>query len=123
MKNLMSCWHYLISPIKKTSPTRISQTYIARWMFFYLLPYWRARPVPVLEAMMSNCVPVASKTGFCPDIIDHGNNGYLFETDASYSDVIPLIEEAFTNKNNIRETVLQYTWQNCSKKIDDLFLN
>ena len=79
-------------------------------------------PVPVLEAMMSNCVPVASKTGFCPDVIEHGVNGYLFETSATYSDVIPLIRQAFTNKNNIRETVLEYTWQNCSKKIDELFL-
>lgn len=80
-------------------------------------------PVPVLEAMMSNCVPVASKTGFCPDVITHGENGFLFDTNASYQEVIPLIEKAFLLKTDIRETVLPYTWGNCSKKIDDLFLN
>jgi glycosyltransferase involved in cell wall biosynthesis len=80
-------------------------------------------PVPVLESMMSNCVPVASKTGYCPDVIEHGKNGYLFDLDAGYKDVIPLVELAFQNKNNIRETVMEYTWQNCSKKIDELFLN
>ncbi len=80
-------------------------------------------PVPVLEAMMSNCVPVASKTGFGPDIITHGENGFLFDVDASYQEVVPFIEKAFLLKTDVRETVLQYTWENCSKKIDDLFLN
>lgn len=80
-------------------------------------------PVPVLEAMMSNCVPVASKTGFCPDIITHKENGFLFDINANYEEVIPLIEEAFLLKTDVRETVLEYTWENCSKKIDKLFLN
>ncbi len=79
-------------------------------------------PVPILEAMMSNCVPVASKTGFCPDVIRHGENGFLFEIDADYLEVIQLIEKAFLLKKNIRNTVLEHTWENCSKKIDDLFL-
>ena len=38
--------------------------------------------------MMSNCVPVASKTGFCPDIINHGQNGFLFDINAGYKEVI-----------------------------------
>ncbi len=80
-------------------------------------------PVPVLEAMMSNCVPVASNTGFSPDIITHGENGFLFDTNANYKDVMPLIEKAYLLTTNVRETVLEYTWQNCSKKIDNLFLN
>ncbi|OEJ98839.1 hypothetical protein A8C32_06535 [Flavivirga aquatica] len=80
-------------------------------------------PVPILEAMMSNCVPVASKTGFCSDLINHGENGFLFDVDASSQDVIPLIEKAFLLKTNIRETVTQYTWENCAKTIDGYFLN
>ncbi|WP_103865274.1 glycosyltransferase family 4 protein [Aquimarina sp. I32.4] len=80
-------------------------------------------PVPVLEAMMSNCVSVASRTGFCPDIITHGENGFLFDVEANYKEVVELIEKAFLLKTDVRETVLSYTWENCSKKIDDLFLN
>ena len=80
-------------------------------------------PVPVIEAMLSNCVPVASKTGFCPDVIEHGKNGFLFELDATYEDVIPLIKKADELTTNIRETALAYSWENCSKKIDELFLN
>lgn len=80
-------------------------------------------PVPVLEAMMSNCVPVASETGFCPDIIIHGENGFLFDVNANYQRVVQLIEKAFLLKTDVRETVLEYTWENSSKKIDKLFLN
>lgn len=79
-------------------------------------------PVPVLEAMMSNCVPVASKTGYCPDLIIDGENGFLFDVDATYLDVIPLIEKAFELKTDVRSTVLPYTWENCAKTIDGLFL-
>lgn len=79
-------------------------------------------PVPILEAMMSNCVPVASKTGFAPDLISHGKNGFLFELDATYKDVIPLIEKAFKIEENIRQYAMPYTWENCSKTIDSYFL-
>jgi len=79
-------------------------------------------PVPVLEAMLSNCVPIASKTGFCPDLIQHGKNGFLFDIDANHEKVIELIKQADTLTNNVRETVLEHSWENCAKKIDELFL-
>ncbi|MDT7833088.1 glycosyltransferase family 4 protein [Flavobacteriaceae bacterium S356] len=78
-------------------------------------------PVPVLEAMLSNCFPIASKTGFCPDIIDHGKNGFLFDIDASYKEVMTLIDEADTKDIDVRATALPYSWENCSKKLDTLF--
>ena len=80
-------------------------------------------PVPVLEAMISNCVPVASRTGYCTDLITHGENGFLFDVDAGYQEVISLIEKAFSLKANVRETVMPYTWENCAKTIDRLFLS
>ena len=50
-------------------------------------------PVPILESMMSNCVPVASKTGFCPDIINHGQNGFLASSQEEwYESFMTLIE-------------------------------
>lgn len=80
-------------------------------------------PVPILEAMMSNCVTVASKTGFAPDLIAHGKNGYLFNIDATYKDVVPLIEKAFEIEGDMRQYVMPYTWENCSKTIDGYFLS
>lgn len=79
-------------------------------------------PVPILEAMLSNCIPIASKTGFAEDIITHNKNGYLFEVDATYTTVKALIDKAAKNTNNIRETAMEFSWENCSQKIDSLFL-
>jgi glycosyltransferase involved in cell wall biosynthesis len=39
-------------------------------------------PIPLIEAMMGNAVPVASRTGFAPDLIRHGENGFIFDLDA-----------------------------------------
>ena len=79
-------------------------------------------PVPVLEAMLSNCFPIASKTGFCPDIISDGYNGFLFDVDADYLEVIRLIKLADSKIIDVRQTALEHSWKNCSQKIDKLFL-
>ena len=88
--------------------------------FFVSASLLEGGPVPVLEAMLSNCVPIASRTGFCPDIIQHGENGFLFEPDAHFKDVMKLITEAADLKTNTRASVLAHSWKNCSKKIDAL---
>lgn len=80
-------------------------------------------PVPILEAMLSNVVPVASKTGFCPDIIKHGENGYLFEIDASADEIVNLIDQAYNLKTNVREGIDQHSWKVYGKKIKELFDN
>lgn len=79
-------------------------------------------PVPVLEAMLSNCFPIATKTGFGPDIIKHGVNGFLINHDEHYNKVIELIDKADEKDIDVRQTVLNHSWQKCSKKIDELFL-
>jgi glycosyltransferase involved in cell wall biosynthesis len=74
-------------------------------------------PIPILEAMMSNVVPVATKTGFAPDVIRHGENGYLCDIHASIAHVNELIDRALELKTDVRNTVLKYSWKNFSKQI------
>ncbi|TLX77128.1 glycosyltransferase family 4 protein [Labilibacter sediminis] len=83
--------------------------------------YLEGGPVPLLETMLCNMVPVASKTGYCTDIIKHGENGFLFDTNASADDVIPLIDKAYTLPVNTRESVIDFTWEKYGTKIDELF--
>jgi glycosyltransferase involved in cell wall biosynthesis len=71
-------------------------------------------PIPLLESMMSNVVPVATRTGFAPDVIRHGENGFLCEIDESIANVNALIDEAMKLKTDVRSTVLDYTWKNFS---------
>jgi glycosyltransferase involved in cell wall biosynthesis len=78
-------------------------------------------PVPLLEAMLSNVVPVVSNTGFGPDLIRNGENGFLFDSTAHYEDVILLIRKAFLIDEDVRKYALPHSWQNYGKKIADLY--
>lgn len=66
---------------------------------------------------MSNAVPVASRTGFAPELIQHGRNGFLFDTGASPGAIAELIESAYELTGNIRKTVEQLSWENLSASI------
>lgn len=74
-------------------------------------------PIPLIEAMMSNAVPVASRTGFAPDLIENGKNGFIFDLDSSPETIAGLIESAFALGANVRETVQHYDWENFSAEI------
>jgi len=78
-------------------------------------------PVPLLESMLCNVVPVCSRTGFCPDIIEDGINGYLFNAKDPASHVIDLIRKAFDIKINVRDKVEMHSWENYGNKIGGLF--
>jgi glycosyltransferase involved in cell wall biosynthesis len=77
-------------------------------------------PIPLIEAMMSNAVPVASRTGFAPDLIQHGENGFLFDLDAPPQAIADMIELAFALPADVRATVEQYDWEHFSAAITRL---
>jgi glycosyltransferase involved in cell wall biosynthesis len=74
-------------------------------------------PIPLIEAMMCNAVPVASHTGFAPDVIEHGRNGFLFEIKDGPDRVSELIEQAFALDADVRKTVERYSWDRFSAEI------
>jgi glycosyltransferase involved in cell wall biosynthesis len=76
-------------------------------------------PIPLVEAMMSNAVPVASRTGFAPDLIRHGENGFLFDTEAPTAVICDLIEKAYSLQGDIRATALHCSWDNFAQGIQD----
>jgi glycosyltransferase involved in cell wall biosynthesis len=67
-------------------------------------------PIPLLETMMSNMIPVVSNTGFAPDLIDHGKNGFLIDFDASVQEVSVALRSALACQANVSNTVLKYNW-------------
>jgi glycosyltransferase involved in cell wall biosynthesis len=77
-------------------------------------------PIPLAEAMMSNAVPVASRTGFAPDLIRHGENGFIFDLDAPADEIAAMIEAAFDLPGNIRASVEDLSWDNFSAEIVNL---
>ncbi len=77
-------------------------------------------PIPLLEAMMCNVVPVASRTGFAPDIIQHGENGFLFDVNEGVPAICRLIDEAMALQANVRETAENYSWRNFAGQVSAL---
>lgn len=66
-------------------------------------------PVPLLEAMMANVVPVCSRTGFGPDLIVQSQNGFLFDVHSPVDEVCRLVDRAATLQADVRASVLEYT--------------
>ena len=63
---------------------------------FLIIIFFRGGPIPLLEAMMSNCFPVITDVGFCSDVVINGKNGFLFDPyNYKLEEVISLIERAF----------------------------
>lgn len=77
-------------------------------------------PIPLLEAMMANAVPVSSYTGFGPDLIRHGENGFLFANDSPAEEIADLLEAAFALEADVRASVIDYSWDNFSRTIVSL---
>jgi glycosyltransferase involved in cell wall biosynthesis len=67
-------------------------------------------PIPLLEAMMANAVPVATRTGFAPDLIRHGDNGFLCDPGAGVDEFAGLVEAAYALDTDVRATVVHLTW-------------
>lgn len=78
-------------------------------------------PIPLLEAMMSNVVPVASRTGFAPEVIDDGRTGFIFDVDATVSTIVDLIDRAFEIRADVRKSVEHLTWKRCADQLRPCF--
>lgn len=100
----------------ETSYANYAQHY-AEMSVFVSASQLEGGPIPLIEAMMSNAVPVASRTGFAPDMIRHGDNGFLFDVGAPTAVVCELIERAFAVQTNVSETVRHCDWMHFTARI------
>ncbi len=90
----------------------------ASWMacmdIFLMSSDYEGLPVALLEAMSMSCVPVATKVGGIPSIIENGLNGVLYEaTDIEFatSGICNLLENKERRKTlseNARSTIAQH---------------
>lgn len=78
-------------------------------------------PMPLLESMMCNVVPVVSRTGFAADLIRDGENGFLFDVGTSAPTIAKQIERAYQLETDIRQTVAHLTEEHFSKQVQKHF--
>ena len=77
-------------------------------------------PIPLIEAMMCNVVPVATRTGHATDIVKHGTNGFLFDPKDPLDQVCALVQSAFSLNGDVRKSVEHLTWKRFSSQVLDL---
>ena len=91
--------------------------YYAQMDVFVSLARLEGGPIPLIEAMMCNVVPVASRTGFAPDLITHGENGFLFDVDAPAETIAALVNRAFQNTCDVRSSVSHLSWGRLAEQV------
>jgi glycosyltransferase involved in cell wall biosynthesis/peptidoglycan/xylan/chitin deacetylase (PgdA/CDA1 family) len=68
---------------------------------FALFSKWEALPLTVIEAMFAGKPVIASKVGGIPELVRHGENGYLIE-EQELDRAVVLLEEMLMNKDICR---------------------
>lgn len=82
-------------------------------------------PLALLESMMSGCYPVATCTGFAPDLIKHGENGFILPNTDDMSALLGYIDQAYDrqDKVDVASSVQAYTFKafaaRLSQKLND----
>ncbi|WP_439549995.1 glycosyltransferase [Falsiroseomonas sp.] len=75
-------------------------------------------PIPAIEAMMCNVVPVISDTGFARDIIVHGSTGHIFPVDATPEEIVPLIRAGLADTTtDIAAAAANFSWDSFGRQI------
>ena len=74
-------------------------------------------PHSLIEAMMTNMVPVVSRTGNYREYITHTYNGLHFDIKDKLSTITTMIDIAFALDSNISKTVQGFTWEIFVKEI------
>lgn len=76
-------------------------------------------PIPLVESMAENMIPVMPRTGMADDLIRHGDNGYIFELDDNAKTIASYIEQAYENKSNTRADVIHLDWRDYSLRLQE----
>lgn len=87
--------------------------YLNEAKFLILPSVTEGLPKVLLEAMACGTIPIATSVGAIPDIIRHGENGFLLSTDSPEiiaSQILTFIDN--TNLEEISESAVNYIKQN-----------
>ena len=93
--------------------------YYAKASVYLSLSSLEGGPIPLIEAMMSNLIPVVTNTGFAKDVIMDGKNGLIIGlSDLNINLIKNKIEKAFNMEfDNRTYTINNYSWSTFSNVI------
>ncbi len=94
--------------------------YFSEAKIFLSLSNLEGGPVPLIEAMSMGAYPIATKTGFAPDLISSKKSGILIPINPEISQVLSALDEAL-NIDTV-STIDHLTWDRITKMmIKDLY--
>jgi glycosyltransferase involved in cell wall biosynthesis len=99
--------HFIESPIN--DPTELTKLY--EWADILLVPsYWDGLPLTLMEAARLGVVPIASRVGAIPEVVEHGKTGLLIDDalcDEFSDSAIHLIRELIDDRSLLARLSLQ----------------
>jgi glycosyltransferase involved in cell wall biosynthesis len=75
-------------------------------------------PLSLLESMFCGVMPVMTMTGMAPDLIVHGDNGFLYDLEAqTVSEVVGYIKNAYQKVEtaDVSTSIKHLSWNNFAK--------
>jgi glycosyltransferase involved in cell wall biosynthesis len=76
-------------------------------------------PVPLLETIAMNLIPIATDTGFAADLIEDGKNGFIIPTKPTLEILRDAMEKSLTLESSTNYFVRNLTWNRISKFIEN----
>jgi glycosyltransferase involved in cell wall biosynthesis len=74
-------------------------------------------PIPLIEALMANAVPVVTRTGFCEELVQNGENGILLDIEASVDEIAAGIRQALELPIDVSVGTEALSWSTFGKLI------
>lgn len=99
---------------------KINRNFIfSKATYFMSLSNLEGGPVPLIEALDMGVIPITTSTGFAPDVLKEGINGFMIGINPSVDEVLFVLEKAERAKLVIKSSEL--TWDRItSLTIQDL---
>ena len=117
---------YDLRLVDSMGSNRMNQDQMKEWYntgTIYVVPSsCEGTPCPLLESSACGCIPVSTRVGNAPELITHGVNGYLCDTNAE--SLFQGIKDAIRNQTvseNMQHTIKLWDWKERSEQYFDLF--
>ncbi len=83
---------------------------------FLSLSLQEGGPLPLLESMACDLIPVVTETGYAPDLIQDGLNGFLISTKCDLEEVRIALDKAAHSNFSTRSSIESFSYQNYLQK-------
>lgn len=89
--------------------------YFSKAKIFLSLSNLEGGPVPLIESMALGAIPISTCTGFAPEFIKDGVNGYLLPINPNPDFVVSKIKSIDKLKENAGHSVAHLTWDRIAR--------